>query len=92
MSDDDLEYEWDEEKYAANQLKHGISFQATSRVFADPFVLQYEDDFRGEDRWNALGYVDGRLLHVTYTLRGTVTRIISARGAYRNERKDYHEV
>ena len=32
-------------------------------------------------RFNAIGQVDGRMLFVTYTMRGDVVRILSARGA-----------
>src|SRR5215217_1344526 len=33
----------------------------------------------GEERVNVIGTVDGYVLHVTYTMRGQVGRIISAR-------------
>ena len=33
--------EWDEEKDAANQRKHGVGFESAARVFADPdYVLR----------------------------------------------------
>jgi len=49
-------------------------------------------DAADELRFNAIGMVDARMLFVTYTMRGTVVRIISARGAEPHERKRYHEV
>ena len=36
--------------------------------------------------------VAGRMLFVTYTMRGDVIRIISARGAEPHEKRRYHEV
>jgi uncharacterized DUF497 family protein len=39
-----------------------------------------------------IGLVDDRMLFVTYTMRGDVVRIISARGAEPHEKRKYHEV
>lgn len=52
------------------------------------------DDRRasGELRFNAIGLVDGRMIFVTYTMRGDAVRIISARGAEPHEKRKYHEV
>jgi uncharacterized DUF497 family protein len=44
-----------------------------------------------ERRFNAIGMVNGRVLFVTYTIRGAVIRIISARGAEPHEKRKYHE-
>ena len=41
--------------------------------------------------YNAIGVVKGRLLVVTYALRGTRICIISARMAEPKERRQYHE-
>ena len=58
-----------------------------------PYVIEFDDfDNNGELRCNAIGLVDGRLLFVTYTLRGDVVRIISARGAEPHEKRKYHEL
>jgi uncharacterized protein len=40
----------------------------------------------------ALALAHGRMLFVTYTMRGDVVRIISARGAEPHEKRKYHEV
>ena len=62
-------------------------------VFDDPFALDDIDDREdcGEERSNIIGMVEGRILFVTYALRGGNTRIISARKATRDERRRYHE-
>jgi uncharacterized DUF497 family protein len=61
-------------------------------VFLDPYVIEFDDrDGTGELRFNAIGLVDGRMLYITYTLRGDVVRIISARGAEPHEKR-YHEL
>jgi uncharacterized DUF497 family protein len=52
-------------------------------------VIEFDDrDADDELRFNAIGMVDGRMLFVTYTMRGAVIRIISARGAEPHEKKE----
>jgi uncharacterized DUF497 family protein len=88
-----MNFDWDNLKEARNRRDHGIDFKTASKVFLDPFVVELEDrDPEGEDRFNAIGIVGGRMLFVTYTVRGDVTRIISARGAEPHEKRKYHEV
>jgi uncharacterized DUF497 family protein len=91
MNDDD--FEWDDAKAVRNLADHGVSFEAGRRVFNDPFAIERLDDRvdYGEDRYNIIGMVDGRILTVTYTPRNGTIRIISARGAEPNEKRRYHE-
>lgn len=94
-------FEWDTAKAAANERKHGITFDMALRVFADPFLLMIQDRVEdGEQRWQTLGSASGYvLLLVVHTLRETVEdgqdmeviRIISARKADRSERRRYEE-
>jgi len=87
-----MDFEWDHSKELANRKKHGIDFQTVAKVFLDPHVIEFDDLVAaGELRFNAIGLVEGRMLFVTYTMRGDVVRIISARGAEPNEKKRYHE-
>jgi uncharacterized protein len=72
---------------------HGIDFRAAAKVFLDPYLIEFDDrDAAGELRFNAIGLVESRVLVVTYTIRGDVLRIISARGAEPHERRKYHEI
>jgi uncharacterized DUF497 family protein len=88
-----MEFEWDDAKQQANRKKHRIDFQTASEVFLDPYVIEVEDhDADEEQRFNAIGMVGGRLLVVTYTIRGAVIRIISARRAEPYEKRKYHEI
>ena len=89
----DSEFEWDDDKAAANLAKHKVSFSAARQAFAYVFAVEREDDTEGysEPRFNLLGMVDGRVLFVAYTMSGDVTRIISAREAEPYERRLYHE-
>ena len=61
-----------------------------AKLFDGP-RLEKEDTRRdyGETRIIALGRSEGRILHVVYTRRNSVLRIISARKANRDERAEY---
>lgn len=88
-----MDFEWDAAKERGNRKKHGIGFRTAAKVFLDPYVIEFDDpDAANEQRFNAIGLVDGRMLFVTYTMRGAVVRIISARGAEPHEKRKYHEV
>ena len=87
--------DWDEQKNARNQAKHGIDFETAQLVFDDPFCITFiEREREGEERWQAIGAIeDILLLVVVHTYReeegDEVIRIISARRATRHERKLY---
>ncbi len=89
-----IEFDWDSAKAALNQKKHTISFTAAIEIFNDPFHLK-EDSTKpeyGEKREKAVGrLVDGRYVAVIYTDRGQIRRIISARKARDNERREYDQ-
>jgi len=89
-------FEWD----AGNSMKsgkHSASDAEAEQVFVNEPLLVLEDDRHSaaEPRWKALGCTNqGRLLHVTVTVRagGTRIRVISARPMHRKERKIYEEI
>jgi len=83
---------WDEQKSQANKRKHRISFAAAQYVFDDPLLLSRPDPYSGEERWQTIGAIDPLLLVVVHTWpedEDTPGRIISARKATPQERKDY---
>ena len=82
-----MEFEWDDDKSAANLARRGFGFDFAARIFEGP-VIECRDVRRnyGEERMIALGCADGEWLVVVYTWRGEVRRIISARKASRKER------
>ena len=89
MNDDD--FEWDEAKNAANDSKHGVTFERACLVFSDPFAIgEYDDRSFYEDRFTVSGLVEGVLLLVVYTERDERIRIISARRATKNEQNNYY--
>lgn len=89
----DEHFEWDDAKAASNITKHKVSFETARLVFSDPGVIDDPDDTMDyrEERFRAIGMVNGALIAVLYTLRGTRIRIISARPASRTEETDYVE-
>jgi uncharacterized DUF497 family protein len=89
-----FEIQFHKAKNAANKLKHqGISLAETEPVFHDERALTLQDDHHDEQRWITIGlYGKGRLLVVAYTYRDpSFVRIISARLASKNERRQYLE-
>lgn len=87
-----MSFQWDPQKAKINLEKHGISFEKAKQVFEDPLFLTYADPDHSfeERRFVIMGVVpDGRLLIVSYTDRDRETRIISARPATRQERRNY---
>ena len=85
------EFEWDDSEAEANLRKHKVRFRAASRVFDDPLVLIEQDlaEDYDEDRFVAVGRVEGLLITVVFTERGERVRIISARKANNDERRAY---
>ncbi len=94
MLKNELRFEWDPRKAATNRAKHGVSFEEASSVFGDPLGLIVEDPrhSHGEKRHVLLGSSERhRLLAVMFTEREEVIRLISARKATRQERKNYED-
>lgn len=79
-----------------NVDRHDVSQAEAEQVFFNEPLLTVSDvrHSAGERRIHALGRTDdGRLLHVTFTLRQSDTklRVISARDMTRRERSHYEQ-
>jgi hypothetical protein len=90
----EMRFAWDAAKAEENRQKHGVSFEEASSVFADENGrLKHDPDHsQEEDRFLLLGFsAKLRLLIVCHAYRedDEVIRIISARKATPNERKQY---
>ena len=83
-------FEWDSEKDAENQTKHGVPFSLAQYAFADPCRVIAEDlaHSKTETRYFCFGLVDGGVLTVRFTYRGDVIRIFGA-GYWRKGRAIY---
>ena len=82
-------FEWDDAKAAANLVKHGVTFEEASTVFADPCYILVRDEPHPDNFW-AIGLSGlARLLTVVHVERGARVRVISARHATRSEIQIY---
>lgn len=84
-------FTWDGEKAMVNLQKHGVPFEQACEVFFDPFVRLLDASSPDEQRDAAVGLTeDWTLLFVVHMFRqGETIRIISARQATNQERKQY---
>jgi uncharacterized DUF497 family protein len=89
-----MEFEWDQEKAQSNRDKHRVSFEAAQTVFDDPLYVDFYDPDHSEteNRYIIIGTSSvGNILLVSYTERGDIIRIISARQVTKQELKAYQE-
>jgi uncharacterized DUF497 family protein len=85
-------YEWDEAKNREIIARHGIDFADARRIFARPMLVRLDDrEDYGEERWIALGDLDGVIVVMVFTYRGDRARVISIRKATRREREIYQK-
>ena len=89
-------FDWDEGNSRKSVEKHDVSQAEAEQVFFNEPLLMVEDVSHNvrELRLHALGRTDvGRLLHITFTLRGDgqLIRVISARSMHRKERARYEQ-
>jgi uncharacterized DUF497 family protein len=87
-------YEWDPAKAAENIKKHRVSFEEAASVFLDPLAFTFwdPDHSEREDREITIGRsARKRILFVAHAAREDRIRIISARRATKQERKQYDE-
>ncbi|MCQ2089937.1 MAG: BrnT family toxin [Fibrobacter sp.] len=94
----EIDFEWDENKNAINQKKHGVSFEEAKSCFEDEHARVFFDveHSKDEDRSILIGLSSElRTLVVVYTERivtdndVVVNRIISARKATKKEFQYY---
>jgi uncharacterized DUF497 family protein len=89
-----LQFEWDPRKAETNLAKHGVSFEESITVFADPLARIFNDPghSEAERREIIIGHsVQQRLILVNFMGFEEKIRLLSAREATRRERKDYEE-
>ena len=87
-------FDWDKGNVSKNLVSHKVfHFEAEQIFFNQPlFITEDEKHSQDEKRSYCLGKSDNnRLLYVSFTLRKSLIRIISARDMSRKERKKYNE-
>jgi len=87
-------FDWDDGNRRKSLDKHAVSQWEAEQIFTDERILIASDiaPSAAEPRYQALGEtVDGRMLHISFTLRrnDTLIRVISARDMNRKERARY---
>ena len=87
---------WDEGNSRKSVEKHDVSQAEAEQIFFNDPLLIVEDVSHSvrEMRLHALGRTDtGRLLHISFTVRGDgrLIRVISARAMHRKERVHYEQ-
>jgi len=86
-----VNFEFDPDKSASNQLKHGIDFIEAQELWLVRAVV-VRSDRTGEVRYARIATLcDGNLWTAIYTHREAKIRISSVRKASRSDRKLYEE-
>jgi uncharacterized protein len=85
-------FEWDLDKDAENQQKHGVSFSLAQEAFSDPNRVIARDlaHSKSEERFYCFGSVGGGVLTVRFAYRNDVIRIIGA-GYWRKGKRIYEQ-
>ena len=89
-----MQFDWDKNKAKRNLSKHEVSFEEAKTVFDDPLYVDFydPDHSEDEDRYLLVGQSNrGRLLIISYTERGNLIRLISAREVTKTERETYEQ-
>jgi uncharacterized DUF497 family protein len=89
-----VHFDWDPDKAALNLRVHGISLGEATETWEDRGGREEFDAEHShrEPRWRRIGMSGSkRLLLVTFTRRGDIIRLISARRATKRERHDYED-
>ncbi len=84
-----MRYEWDERKRLSNLEKHHLDFFDVVAVFDAPHMVVPSVYGGEEERFLAVGMLEGRYVTVVYTQRNEAVRIISFRRARHEERRKY---
>ena len=81
---------YDTHKSSLDQAKHGIDFEKAQKIWDDrEAILNAPATSVTEERWLAIGKVEGRLYSAIYPHRGETIRLISVRPAHEDEKEAY---
>ena len=84
-----MKFEYDNEKSASNEDKHGIDFEDAQALWTDPWLLEAPAITEGEPRFLSVGKIDRKHWTAIWTPRGDNIRIISVRRARKEEIAHY---
>ncbi|MDN5925536.1 MAG: BrnT family toxin [Hyphomicrobiales bacterium] len=79
-------------KDAANRVKHKLPLAFGDRIFTDDdcLIVPSIREIDGEERFNAIGIVGGKLFTAVFVWRGDLPRFISVRRSNKGEERAYH--
>jgi len=87
-------FEWDAGNKDKNLIRHGVSNSECEETFADEAKIIRDDEEHSlaEMRHHLIGETNhGRLLFISFTVRGSTVRVISARDVNKKERTYYEK-
>jgi uncharacterized DUF497 family protein len=87
-------FDWDDGNATKSVAKHAVTTQEAEEVLMDRGLRVLDDPAHSgaETRWNAFGMTKAwRFLTVSFTVRGALVRVISARPMNRKERRVYEQ-
>ena len=88
-----MRIEFDSAEDRTNRAKHGLPLAFGAQVLADAdhLLVATTREHDGEERFKAVGRVEGRIYTAVFTRRGAAIRFISVRRSNGNEEKAYRE-
>lgn len=87
------DFEWDDDKDAANRANRGLPLPLAARMFDGRVKIEdlSTKSPDGEPRFETMAEVEGRVLFCVWHWKNERRRIISLRMAHRSERRAYQE-
>jgi uncharacterized DUF497 family protein len=82
---------FDPDKDAINRARHGLPLMFGEAIMSDPdhLIIPSIRERDGEERFKAVGMVDGTLYTAVFTWRGDIARFISVRRSNHGEERVY---
>lgn len=86
-----VDFAWDSRKAGTNEQKHAVTFEFATAVFLDPrlVIVDTTRPEDGEQRYKAIGAVNGKLYAVIFARSAAIGRLISARRTNPKEDRIY---
>lgn len=84
-----MQFEYDPDKSAANQSKHGIDFVAAQMLWDDPDRVEVPARTGDEPRWLVIGRLSGKYYSAVIIYRRDRARLISVRRSRTEETRIY---
>jgi uncharacterized DUF497 family protein len=84
-----MEFEFDDDKSQRNKAKHGIDFVEAQALWEDSERVEIPAKTDDEERFLAIGRINGKYWSAVITYRSGEIRIISVRSARQEEVRIY---